>query len=302
MFSPKRVLLKSLKIWSSFPLWGIKIRKVEGGGEKTGSSHQTCPLFCLSTYSGRELTTSKDVDFVVNQPCLFQTYSSLLSKARSPFWDSGSEALFCPLHQAASSLLHGVPPIFERIPSWAASWPGQTPRALATVLHRPQVICPCHPGCPPRETHWNSLKIFHSELKAILSSIATAGGYVCVSGTFFFYGYSWHRTKSQCPRVCCQAAPLYLLLGKLIFEKKYRISNLVKWNVIYRAEIIPGFFFFNKCICFPNICSKSPLRTWVFISSSCILAILLRDLCHLYLSSIISILSFIFLFLYINIR
>lgn len=156
-------------------------------------------------------------------------------------------------------------------------------------------------GCPRRGTHWNSLKIFHSELKAILSCITTAGGYVCVSGTFFFYGYSWHRTKSQCPRACCQAEPLYLLLGKLIFEKKYRISNLVKWNVIYRAEIIPGFFF-NKCICFPNICSKSPLRTWVFISSSCILAILLRDLCHLYLSSIISILSFIFLFLYINIR
>lgn len=77
MFSPKRVLLKSLKIWSSFPLWGIKIRKVEGGGEKKGSSHQTCPLFCLSTYSGRELTTSKDVDFVVNQPCLIPPHSFL---------------------------------------------------------------------------------------------------------------------------------------------------------------------------------------------------------------------------------
>ena len=119
----------------------------------------------------------------------------------------------------------------------------------------------------------------------------TTGGYVCVSRTFFFYWYSWHCTKSQCPRACCQAEPLYLLLGKLIFEKKYRISNLVQWNIIYRSEIIPGFFF-NKWICFPNICSKSPLRTWVFISSSCILAILPRDLYHLYLSSIISILFF----------
>ena len=128
----------------------------------------------------------------------------------------------------------------------------------------------------------------------------TTGGYVCVFRTFFFYWYSWHCTKSQCPRACCQAEPLYLLLGKLIFKKKYRISNLVQWNIIYRSEIIPGFFL-NKWICFPNICSKSPLRTWVFISSSCILAILPRDLCHLYLSSLISILSFIFLFLYINV-
>ena len=159
---------------------------------------------------------------------------------------------------------------------------------------------PCHPGCPPWGTHWNSLKIFYSELKAVPSCIMTTGGYVCVFRTFFFYWYSWHCTKSQCPRACCQAEPLYLLLGKLIFEKKYRISNLVQWNIIYRSEIIPGFFL-NKWICFPNICSKSPLRTWVFISSSCILAILPRDLCHLYLSSLISILSFIFLFLYINV-
>lgn len=35
---------------------------------------------------------------------------------------------------------------------------------------------------------------------------------------------------------------LYLLLGKLIFESKYRTSNLSQLNVIYRFQIIVGFF------------------------------------------------------------
>lgn len=185
------------------------------------SSHQTCRLSCLSTYRDRELTTYKDVYFIVNQPCLFHTYSSIISKAKSPFWEFGFRGSVLFSASAFSFLLQDMPQIFQctSTPSWASFCPSQTPRAPATVLHRPQAMCPCH-LVPSLGTHWNSLKIFYSELKAIPSCIMTTGGYVCVSVTFFFYWYSWHCTKSQCPRACCQAEPLYLLLGKLTFWKE----------------------------------------------------------------------------------
>ena len=53
--------------------------------------------------SDRELTTYKDVHFIVNQPCLFKHTPHSFLKPSLPSGNLGSEALFCSLHQPSHS-------------------------------------------------------------------------------------------------------------------------------------------------------------------------------------------------------
>ena len=240
-----------LENWSFFPLWGIKPENKKWKKKKNPKAYLS-KLLCSSVWVLSVTGSSsliKNAHCVVSQPCLFQTHSPLVPKPKSTFRELGfrgsalpsGSAFLIPSSRKRRKYLNAPPSLVEH-PIVQVKLPNSCNCSSQTMGHLPMLS-----RLPSFGGHTATLfRYFTQSWEQYRSCIMTTAEYICVSGTLCSYWYSWNCAQSWCPRACHQAEPLYLLLGKLIFEKKYRISNLVQWNVIYRFELIPEFFFLNE--------------------------------------------------------
>lgn len=215
------------------------------------SSHRICPCFGWALSVIGCLPSHRGSGCMVSWPNLLKRYSSLIPKPKSTFqqlWFRGSalssaSALPIPFFMTAAQVF--APPSLP----WSFSCPSQTCWTLVTIIHTPMSSrlrsLGGHSATLLKYLN-NPLKIFYWELLSTALQLYHDHCRVSLSlwnSRLLLIQLKRHSKRCWCPRACCQAKPFHLLLGKLIFENKHRISNLAQCNVMYRLEIIPGFFF-----------------------------------------------------------